>query len=68
MVGTPRRRPDSLTADKAYHSNFREVMSHVKGIQPLLPEGGTGRWLYDTSLGRGCWVDALRGRVSRAYT
>jgi len=52
-VGAPRRRPDSLTADKAYHSNFREVMLHVKGIVPLLPRRGTDD---DTSLGRRRWV------------
>jgi transposase len=52
-VGAPRRRPDSVTADKAYHSNFREVMLHVKGIEPLLPRRGTDD---DTSLGRLRWV------------
>lgn len=52
-VGAPRRRPDSVTADKAYHSHFREVMLHVKGIEPLLPRRGTDD---DTSLGRLRWV------------
>jgi len=52
-VGAPRRRPGSVTADKAYHSSFREVMLHVKGIQPLLPRRGTND---DTSLGRPRWV------------
>lgn len=29
-VGAPRKRPDSLTSEMAYDSNFREVMPHVK--------------------------------------
>ncbi|MFN0132481.1 MAG: IS5 family transposase [Phycisphaerales bacterium] len=52
-VGAPRFRPDSVAADKAYHSNFREVMLHVKGIEPLLPRRGSDD---DTSLGRLRWV------------
>jgi len=52
-VGAPRRRPDSLTADKAYHSNIREVMLHVKGIEPLLPRRGTDE---DEGLGVLRWV------------
>lgn len=52
-VGAPWRRPDSVTADKAYHSHFREVMLHVKSIEPLLPRRGTDD---DASLGRLRWV------------
>jgi transposase len=52
-VGAPRQRPDAVTADKAYRSNFREVMLHVRGIEPLLPRRGTDD---DTGLGRLRWV------------
>jgi len=45
-VGSPRHRPDSVTADKAYHSNFREVMLHVKGIRPLLTRRGSEDYTY----------------------
>ena len=45
-VGATRHRPDSVTADKAYHSNFREVMLHVKGIRPLLPRRGSEDYTY----------------------
>lgn len=56
-VGAPRRKPDSVTADKAYHSNLREVMLHVRGIEPLLPRRGTRRGTRDdTSLGHLRWV------------
>lgn len=52
-VGAPKPKPESITADKAYYSNFREVMLHVKVIQPLLPRRGSDD---DTSLGRLRWV------------
>ncbi len=52
-VGAPRKRPDSVTADKANHSNFREVTPHVNGIEPLLPRRGSNG---DTGLGRLRWV------------
>lgn len=52
-VGAPRRRPDAVVADKAYHSNYREVMLHVKGIQPLLPRRGADE---DQGLGELRWV------------
>ncbi len=56
-VGAPRRRPGSVTADKAYHSNFREVMLHVKGIEPLLPRrGGPDTDQFGQGLGRLRWV------------
>lgn len=56
-VGAPKRKPDCITADKAYHSNLRVGLLHVKGIQPLLPRRGVhdGRD-DDTSLGRLRWV------------
>lgn len=52
-VGAPRRRPDAVVADKAYHSTSREVMLHVKGIEPLLPRRGTDE---DQGLGQVRWV------------
>lgn len=52
-IGAPRRRPDAVVADKAYHSTYREVMLHVKGIQPLLPRRGTDE---DQGLGQLRWV------------
>lgn len=52
-VGAPRRRPDAALADKAYHSQYREVMLHVKGIQPMLPRRGTDE---DQGLGQWRWV------------
>lgn len=52
-VGAPRRKPDSVTADKAYHSKLRVGMLNVRGIQPLLPRRGSND---DTSLGRLRWV------------
>lgn len=56
-VGAPRRRPDSVTADKAYHSTFREVMLHVKGIEPILPRrGGPDTDQFGVGLGRVRWV------------
>jgi hypothetical protein len=42
-----------VTADKAYHSNFREATLHVRGIEPLLPRRGTDD---DTGLGRPRWA------------
>ena len=56
-VGAPRRTPDAVTADKAYHSNQREMMLRIKGIKPLLPRRGLHDGLDDdTSLGRLRWV------------
>lgn len=52
-VGAPRRKPESVTADKAYHSNQREIGLWSRGIEPLLPRRGTDD---DTSLGRLRWV------------
>lgn len=57
QVGAPRKKPDSITADKAYHPNFREVMLNVRGIEPLLPRRGRRDGINDdTSLGRLRWV------------
>lgn len=64
-VGAPRRRPDAVVADKAYHSNFREVMLHVMGIQPLLPRRGTDedhglgvlRWVVERTI---AWLHQFR--------
>lgn len=52
-VGAPRRKPDAVLGDKAYHSNEREVILHIRGIVPLLPRRGADE---DTSLGRRRWV------------
>ena len=52
-VGAPRRRPDAALADKAYHSIYREVMLHVKGIEPLLPKRSADE---DRGLGELRWV------------
>jgi len=51
--GAPRKRPDAVVADKAYHSNFREVMLWARGIEPILPRRGTDE---DRGLGRVRWV------------
>jgi transposase len=64
-VGAPRRRPDAALADKAYHSNFREVMLHVKGIEPMLPRRGTHedqrlgvlRWVVERTI---AWLHQFR--------
>src|SRR5690606_1810839 len=53
QVGAPRRRPDAVLADKAYHSIYREVMLHVKGSVPMLPRRGTDA---DRGLGQLRWV------------
>jgi IS5 family transposase len=56
-VGAPRRRPDSVTADKAYHSHAREMALWLRGVEPLLPRRGRPDGLDDdTSLGRLRWV------------
>ncbi len=56
-VGAPRRRPDSVTADKAYHSRGREIELWMRGIEPLLPRRGLHDGLDDdTSLGWLRWV------------
>jgi hypothetical protein len=56
-VGAPRRRPASVTADKAYHSNVRVGLPHARGIEPLLPRRGLHEGHDDdTSLGRLRWV------------
>lgn len=52
-VGAPRRRPESVTADKAYHSHDREIDLWVRGIEPLLPRRGTDD---DMGLGTLRWV------------
>lgn len=52
-VGAPRRRPDSVVADKAYHSHQREINLWVRGIEPVLPRRGTDE---DRGLGRIRWV------------
>lgn len=52
-VGAPKRRPDAVTADKAYHSHDREMALWLRGIEPVLPRRGVDE---DTSLGRARWV------------
>lgn len=52
-VGAPKRKPDSVTADKAYHSHDREVALRLRGIEPVLPRRGVDE---DTGLGRVRWV------------
>ena len=49
----PRKRPESVTADKAYYCNSRVAMLHAMGFEPLLPRRGSAD---DTSLGRLRWV------------
>lgn len=52
-VGAPRRKPESVTADKAYHSALRVDLLRIRGIEPLLPRRGTDD---DTGLGGLRWV------------
>lgn len=64
-VGAPRRRPDSVLADKAYYSNFREVCLHIRGIEPVLPRRGTEedkglgtlRWYVERTI---AWLHQFR--------
>lgn len=53
-VGAPRRKPDAVTADKAYHSADRVGRLYDRGIEPLLPKRG----VPDTgpSLGHQRWM------------
>jgi transposase len=56
-VGAPRRKPDSITADQAFHSNCRVDVLHVMGIEPMLPRrGGDDADACGTPLGRVRWV------------
>lgn len=52
-VGAPKRKPDSVTADKAYHSHDRAMALWIRNIEPVLPRRGADE---DTSLGRVRWV------------
>lgn len=52
-VGAPKRKPDSVTADKAYHSRDREMALWIRNVEPVLPRRGVDE---DTSLGRVRWV------------
>ena len=52
-AGAPRRRPDAVIGDKAYHSRLREMLLWTRGITPLLPRRGTDE---DKGLGRKRWV------------
>ena len=52
-IGAPKRKPDTVTADKAYHSRLREMLLWTRGIESLLPRRGSND---DTSLGRLRWV------------
>lgn len=52
-VGAPKRKPATVTADKAYHSHRREINLWIRGIRPLLPRRGVDQ---DTGLGRSRWV------------
>jgi transposase len=52
-AGAPKRKPDSVTADKAYHSHDREMALWLRGIEPVLPRRGEDE---DTNLGRVRWV------------
>jgi len=41
--GRPRRRPQSLWADKAYDSMAHRLALWERGIEPVIPKRGTGR-------------------------
>lgn len=64
-VGAPRRRPNALVADKAYHSRERATRLHIRGITPLLPRRGEPdgrglgkvRWVVERSLS---WLHQFR--------
>ena len=64
-VGAPRRRPNAVAADKAYHSRERIMSLHIRGITPLLPERGRPdirnlgrqRWVVERTLS---WLHQFR--------
>jgi transposase len=56
-VGAPRRRPDAVTADKAYHSRDRVIDLWLRGVEPVLPRrGGPDTDALGQGLGRVRWV------------
>lgn len=52
-VGHPRRRPDKVQGDRAYHSRFHWVMLWCRGIEPVLAERNTE---HGSGLGVFRWV------------
>jgi IS5 family transposase len=57
QVGAPRRKPISVTADKAYHSKARELELRQRDIIPFLPRRGRRDGMDDdTHLGADRWV------------
>lgn len=52
-VGRPRRRPDTLLADRAYdHDKYRRLL-WARGIRPVIAERGVG---HGSGLGTFRWV------------
>lgn len=52
-IGAPRRLPEAVIADKAYHSQARELLLLQRGITPMLPRRGRP---HPPGLGRLRWV------------
>ena len=53
-VGRPRRRPDTLLADRGYdHDKYRRLV-RAKGIKPLIARRGTS---HGSGLGKHRWVE-----------
>ena len=63
--GRPRRRPQSLWADKAYDSMAHRLALWERGIDPVIPKRGTGRaeglgpvrWVVERTIS---WLHQLR--------
>jgi transposase len=63
--GRPRRRPQSLWADKAYDSLAHRLALWARGIEPVIPKRGTGRaeglgpvrWVVERTIS---WLHQLR--------
>jgi len=53
LVGHPRRRPDSLVADRGYDSNPHRRQLLLRGIEPIIARRKTG---HGSGLGRYRWV------------
>jgi len=63
--GRPRRRPQSLFADKAYDSMAHRLLLCIRGIEPVIPKRGTDeqpglgavRWVVERTLS---WLHQYR--------
>jgi len=52
-VGRPRRRPDTLLADRGYdHDKYRRLVRQ-RGVKPVIARRGTG---HGSGLGRDRWL------------